>query len=202
MNFFSQHLLIALTFFFETDVWLKDNGVLISKKQPDGGLKILNAEYPFLVLEIAHSEADKHALRKAKDYIRYSQGKVIYVIVISVYHSSNPVNAPLDSEEFSAGQAGQSTTSSSSLSSLKCSTPTAPSELDTRYGIAPNVDAEVESPVNSSSAILECYLTSNSVQQSLDQGYDCFLSPTLRGKTTQLTTMIVWKLLPTVLKTV
>lgn len=39
---------------------------------------------PFLVLEIAHSETDKNALKKAKDYIRYSRGKIIYVIVVSV----------------------------------------------------------------------------------------------------------------------
>lgn len=77
------------------------------KKLPDGGLKILNVDYSFLVLEIAHSEADKHALRKANDYIRYLQGKIIFVF-ISVYHSSNPVNSKLDSEGLSAAEAGQS----------------------------------------------------------------------------------------------
>lgn len=85
---FFRPLFISLTFFLETDVILKDNGVFVSKKQPDGALIIANAEYPFLVLEIAHSEAGEHALRKAKDYIRYSHRKIIYVIVVSLYHSS------------------------------------------------------------------------------------------------------------------
>lgn len=114
-------------------------------------------------------------MRKAKDYIRYSQGKIIYVIVISAYHSSNPVNAQLDPEGLSAAEDGQLTTSSSTLSSLKCSTPTAPSELDRRYGRTPNIDAEVESPLISSSAMLE-----KSVQQGLDQAYDCIVFPKLR----------------------
>ena len=38
--------------------------LLMSSKQPDEGRIIAKAEYSFLVLEIAHSEADKTALTK------------------------------------------------------------------------------------------------------------------------------------------
>ncbi len=68
----------------ETDIALKQDGRLKSIRQPDGSLRYPEADYPFLVLEIAHSETDKNALKKAKDYIRYSRGKIIYVIVVSV----------------------------------------------------------------------------------------------------------------------
>lgn len=127
---------------------LQDNGVFVSKKQPDGALLIAGAKYPFLVLEVAYSEDDKHALRKAKDYIRYSQGKIIYVIVISVYHSSDPVSIQVHSEELSAPEAGgQSTASPLPLLPLKSPIPTAPSDLDRsqRYHCLPHFKTEPRS---------------------------------------------------------
>lgn len=101
---------------------LKVNGVVVSRKNLDGALLIANAEYPFLVLEVVDSEDEEHALRNAKEYIQYSQGKIIYVVVLSLCHSSNRVSTEVHSEELSAAEAGgQSTASSTPLPPLKCS---------------------------------------------------------------------------------
>lgn len=134
----------------------------------------MNAEYPFLILEIAHSEADKHALRKAKDYIRYSQGKIIYVIVVSVYHSNNHKPKQLGSgllKSFLPQNPGNRPLHSH-CHRWKVPRPTAPSELDKRYGVTPasNVDAKADAPSIDSSPIFRRLTASDSVGQSLFQG--------------------------------
>lgn len=72
-------------------------------------------DYPFLVLEVVYSESDEYALEKAKDYIKHSQGKIIYVIVVSVHlNKDNLGSARVRSEELSTAEVQQSTASSSS----------------------------------------------------------------------------------------
>lgn len=80
---------------------------------------------------------------------------------ISVYHSSNPVNAKLDSEGLSAAEAGKSTPSKSAFSSLRYSASAVPSELEKRHKVTPasNIEAEINSPSIASSAVLSSSLT-------------------------------------------
>lgn len=62
------------------DVSLRQDDIFLSAKKPNGGLEILNEVYPSLVPETVDSEANNLAFQNAKDFIRYSRGKNIYVI--------------------------------------------------------------------------------------------------------------------------
>lgn len=176
----SPHLLIRLISLLGTDILLRQDGRLISKNQPDGGLAFLQADDPFLVLEVAYSEPDKHALKKAKDYIQYSQGRIIYVIVVSV--NSNKLkwaSAKVDSEEILAPETGQYTPSSSMLSALKCSPPTTPSERGEKYGatLPSKLEMKANSAVMTSSVRLGSSTASNLLKhqkQGVGRGYDQF----------------------------
>lgn len=51
---------------------------------PDASVSFFGSRDPFLVLEVAYSEKEEHAQRKAQDYILLSKGKVIFVVLVIV----------------------------------------------------------------------------------------------------------------------
>lgn len=98
------------------------------KKQPDRG-GASNRERRISIsysLKLLIAKPTSIALRKAKDYIRYSQGKIIYVIVVSVYHFKyiiNPNSMEVDSEELSSATESGESASAFTLSSLEGAKP-------------------------------------------------------------------------------
>lgn len=93
-------------------------------------------------MEVACSESEEHVIRKAKEYIRCSRGRIVYVIIVSVatltkvdslnsHTESQPHDSPIPEE----------TPPLSPLTSLG-STPTSPSVIDQRFGIVPLVDSQ------------------------------------------------------------
>ena len=99
--------------------------------QPDAGIAFTGADYPFLILEVAFSETTKHVIKKAKNYLRCSKGRIVYIMVLS---SSWVVN---DSHlaEYTPPADDDSPTSSLTELSDTAATPPNPEMIDREFGI-------------------------------------------------------------------
>lgn len=66
--------------------------------EPDAGIALLKPDRPFLVLEIAVSQSERDAQKKAQDYILGSQGMVALVVLVMVQRgkTSGSVAAHVD----------------------------------------------------------------------------------------------------------
>jgi len=51
---------------------------------PDASVSMFDSRHPFLVLEVAFSEKERHAQRKAQDYILESKGAITFVVLVIV----------------------------------------------------------------------------------------------------------------------
>lgn len=124
---------------------LERNGSIIGIRQPHAGLKLHRAACPFLIIEVVYSESEEHVVQKAKEYIRCSRGRIVYVIIVSVA-TLTKINSPNPHTE-SQPHDSQILEESPPLSPLTSlgSTPTSPSVINQRYGIVPLGDSQQNS---------------------------------------------------------
>lgn len=99
--------------------------------QPDAGIAFAGASYPFLILEVAFSETTKHVIKKAKNYLRGSKGKIIYVMLFSLSGVVNDSHLAQDSPP------ADDDSPTSSLTELSDTAPSPPNPemIDREFGI-------------------------------------------------------------------
>ncbi len=108
--------------------------------QPDAGLVFMGAEYPFFVLEVAHSESEKHVLKKANEYVRDSGGgRIVFVMILWITKPNNAASeAPTTKilPESDPKNVALSTTSSLNGVPVLSNTPLYPERIDREYNVS------------------------------------------------------------------
>lgn len=103
--------------------------------QPDAGITFDGADYPFFILEVAFSETTEHIIKKAKNYLRGSKGRIIYVMVLSISRPRTVVNNSHLAEYRPPPADDDSPTSSLTELSDTAVTPPNPEKIDREFDV-------------------------------------------------------------------